>query len=192
MEIQKQSSKFINPLDLIDSAIDVMEGSAPVPASIMSRDHALEELLEIMTDLVAVRALEPAPASFAIAGNRLVQSTLSFAAPAVAFRSGSSVVHSDVVPLEMDFIVVELEARDSGFRLTLEQGQKKEASIPISLYRSGNLMESLLIKGRIHRDLDSLGPGAYSLVSGETRLLNFNILDENKDNHPGRSYNSKN
>lgn len=192
MEIQKQSSKFINPLDLIDSAIDVMEGSRPIPASIMSRDHALEELLEIMTDLVAVRALEPAPASFAIAGNRLVQSTLSFTAPAVAFRSGSSVVHSDVVPLEMDFIVVELEARETGFRLTLEQGQKKGASIPISLYRGGNLMESLLIKGRIHRDLDSLSPGAYSLVSGETRLLSFSILDENENNHPGRSYNSQN
>lgn len=192
MEIQKQSSKYINPLDLIDAAVDVMESQAPVSADVMAKDHALEELLEIMTDLVAVRAIAPAEASFTVAGNRLVQSSLSFTAPAVAFRGGTSIVHSDVVPLDLDFIVVELEAREAGFRLTLEQGQKKAASIPISLYRGGNLLESLLIKGRVHKNLDSLGPGAYSLVSGETRLLSFSILDENENNHTGRSDHSQN
>lgn len=169
-----------------------MERGAPIPASILHREQALEELLEIMTDLVAVRAMDPAPPAFTVSGSRLVSSNFAFVSPVPAFRSGPAVVHSNVIPLDEDFLVVELASQERGFRLTLESGQKKDAPLSISLYRGDNLQESLLIKGRVQKDLNSLKPGAYSLVSGETRLLSFSILDENKDHHAGRSNHSQN
>ncbi|MCE9599348.1 MAG: hypothetical protein K8S54_15395 [Spirochaetia bacterium] len=189
----KAQARPAGTTDLLRMAINHMETGFPLPARAFATDRTCQETLEILTDLACLEPETSTP-SFTIQGNALTSSNLGFRTFAPAFRSENApaVLHSDVFPLGADFLLVELSGNGRGWDLLLEKGSKKGSPLSISLYKGGNLVEFLLIKNRLRKSLDQFGPGTYSVLCEEKTLLNFSILNEDKDNNQRRSNNRQN
>jgi hypothetical protein len=185
----KPQARPAQTTDLLRMAVSYLETGLPLPQRAFASSRSCKEVLEILTDLACVESEAKIP-SFTIAGKTLTSSSLGFGTLAPAFRSESpaAILHSDVFPLGADFLLVELSGNGQGWDLLLEKGAKKGSPLSISLYKGDNLVEFLLIKNRLRKSLDQLGPGNYRVLCEEKTLLNFSILDEDKDNNQRRSH----
>ncbi|MBL8019303.1 MAG: hypothetical protein JNM27_06540 [Leptospirales bacterium] len=185
----KPQARPAQTTDLLRMAVSYLETGLPLPQRALASSRSCQEMLEILTDLACIEP-EPRIPSFTIAGEALTSSSLGFGTLAPAFRSESpvAILHSDVFPLGADFLLVELSGNGQGWDLLLEKGSKKGSPVSISLYKGDNLVEFLLIKNRLRKSLDQLGPGNYRVLYEEKTLLNFSILDEDKDNNQRRSH----
>lgn len=85
------------------------------------------------------------------------------------------VIHSDVVPLENDYVLFQISGQSSGFKLSVENGRRVDPKVLISLYNNGQLVQKEPLKRRLDWDLESLDPGSYKLKFNEKIGLQFKI-----------------
>lgn len=94
------------------------------------------------------------------------------------FRSrGGTVIHSSIVALDEDYVLLEVVGQPAGLRLNLEKGRKKGGEIRISLYTDRYLSDSILLRDRFSWDLNSFIPGDYRLKLDGKTVLKFNIQE---------------
>jgi len=186
----KGQAKIGDPIDLLRAAYRFLSAGEAIPERILDDDRSCQESLDVLTDLACIDVAD-AEHSFTVRSGVLETCNLPFRTPAPTFRDsgGPAILHSDVFPLEKDYLLVELSSTPDGWDLLLEKGSKKGSELAISLYKGDNLMEFLLIKNRIRRSLSRLESGKYRLLCGEKTLLNFSIFDEDKDYYKGRGHN---
>lgn len=102
----------------------------------------------------------------------------SFCFPGPAFRSNTrSIIHSAVIPLQQDYVIVELSSSETDMKLQIEKGVKNKNKIGISLYINERLSDKRYLHDRISWDIKSLVPGLYRLSLEEKTVLKFDVQE---------------
>ncbi len=89
--------------------------------------------------------------------------------------SPQPVIHSDVIPLEDDYILLQVSGQSSGFKLSVENGAKVNPEVLMSLYNDDQLVQKATLQHRVDWQLDNLGPGSYRVKFNEKTGLQFQI-----------------
>ena len=187
MNLQKNASSLSNPMDILEALLP----AGRMPASMLRSDQNTQEMQEILADMAACDlARVPARPHFFKANKNGLVSSFGLR-PSLAFRSKSRIVHSNIIALDKDYLIVELSADETGLHIVMEKGAKNESTISISLYRGAAAVEFLHIKSRVRKDLGELAPGEYSLICENRPVLNFSLFDENENHNKRRSNNRK-
>ncbi len=174
---------------LPEFAIEVFQGAAPdaeLDRHVRDCDECLRELGEIQRDLLqAERVTAAAPSvsnklpTFRMEKG-LLRSILGFAfqRPGPAFRSGGhSVIHSSIIPLTNDYVLLEVSGAESGMKLHLEKGAKNGDRIRISLYINDQLSDKRKLHESLSWDIQAFSPGRYRLQLEEKTVLTFDIKE---------------
>lgn len=122
---------------------------------------------------------ETRPAAFfAMTGGLIVRVRGLFSRPGPVFRSGTrTVIHSDIIPLAADYIILELFNDGERTRLNLEKGAKNGSPINISLYINERLSDNLQLQRSHSWDLGQFPRGSYSLHLEAKTVLKFELRE---------------
>lgn len=151
-------------------------------------DRCLQEAEELLRDQRALRRMETEsrlrsgrthePASFSMRGGMLVAVRGLVRGLGAVFRSGGrAVIHSDIIPLDADYVILELVNEEAGTRLKLEKGAKNMNKINISLYINESLSDNLQLQRSHSWDLNEFPHGSYTLDLEEKTVLKFELRE---------------
>lgn len=93
-----------------------------------------------------------------------------------AYRSDrKAIIHSDIIPLPEDYILLELSNCKGNTILHLEKGSKNKLTYHISLYIDEHIVEKRYLRDRIQWDIQTFRTGIYKLLIDDKVILKFTI-----------------
>ncbi len=90
-------------------------------------------------------------------------------------ESGKLTIFSRMIPVENDFLLLEIFRLHDTISMKLEKGGKNPKEFRISLYTQNRPMERIHLQKSHCRELDSLPPGEYRLFLNNTMVFRFKI-----------------
>ncbi len=150
-------------------------------------DACLGEATELLRDRRVIRLIQSRERrgfqrrrtpGFVIAGGQTLRVRGMVQRPGPVFRSGArAVIHSDIIPLAADYVILELVNDGESTRLKLEKGTKNINTINISLYINDRLSDNLQLQRSHSWDLGLFPRGAYTLDLDSKTVLKFELRE---------------